>query len=186
MTPDITREALADYANEVLAGIEAERESQFGVIRGSALIAVCCAFEYLVKVTFVQQAALDPHQAARRLANSRLRLAISDVFGSSAIEQWFAFADRLFEQLSEAHPQMHGRVQRFLLDYVWMPLGELQLNRIRELLANVDATKLNEAFLTRSGLVHNGGRVGTQLARATGLPIGGTYCSRPKRPWSNA
>lgn len=172
MAPTVLRPDLSDYSDQVLVSMATEKANKFAVIRGSALVAVCGAFEYLVKATFVNHAALDPLAAAGLLANARLRLSVADVLGLSEIEKWFAIADRLFDQLSEAHPHMHSRVERFFLDFTYMPWGKRQLSAFKERMAKVDAKKFNEAFLVRNCLVHNGARVSTQLSRGTGKIVG--------------
>lgn len=172
MSPELSAEQVDGHATLVLDILAAERKRDFDVVRASALVAVCGAFEYLVKATFVDQAAGDRQQAAGLLAKTRLRVAATDVLGVSVSEQWFAIADRLFEHLSEAHPQMHDRVQKFLLNFTCMPYGDSQKKPLKDVLDRVDSSKFNEAFLVRNCLVHNGGRVSTQLARVARLTVG--------------
>lgn len=170
MTPDLTSERADDHADQILETLAAEKARDYEVIRGSALVAVCGAFEYLVKATFVDQAACAPQQAAALLAKSKIRLSANEVLGTSVSEQWFAIADRLFEQMAESHPQMYQRVQRLLLDFT--AVDQAQTNMLRKSFKRADPKKFNEAFLVRNCLVHNGGRVGAQLARASGLSVG--------------
>ena len=172
MTPDLTPERADDHAKLILETLDNEKARGYEVIRGSALVAICGAFEYLVKATFVDQAACAPQRAATLLSRSKIRLSASEVLGTSVSEQWFAIADRLFEQLSEPHPQMYDRVQKFLLDFTFMDQKEAQAEMLRKSFSRVDPSKFNEAFLVRNCLVHNGGRVGAQLARSTGLEVG--------------
>lgn len=171
MKPGINASRLDEHASEMLKVIEDEKAHGYEVIRSSALVAVCGAFEYLVKATFVDQAAGNPQMAAGLIAKAKLRLPAAKVLGASAPEQWFAIADRLFEDLSEASPQMHERVQKFLLEYTYLPFEESQV-ALKVALAKIDPKTFNEAFLVRNCIVHNGGRVSTQLARMAALQVG--------------
>lgn len=119
-----TFESLARGAQYVHEAMAAERDRGFRVIRGSALIAACAAFEYLVKATFVSQAAFNPSAAAHMLVDTKLKVPAFQVLGAPATEQWFAIADQLFEQMPDAPRQMHLRIRRFLLEYT--PCGPRQ------------------------------------------------------------
>lgn len=134
------------------------------------MIAACGAFEYFVKAVFVDQAATSPSEAAARLAKTTIRIKAADVLGLPVEDQWHAIADRLLEQLGEQHPLMAGRVRQFLLDYTHLP--ESAKEQIEGVFAEVDTKRLNEAFLIRNSLVHNGGRTSVALARCTGRPVG--------------
>lgn len=168
MKPNLTQKDFEDHAESILETLERERSRNYEIIRGSALIAVCGAFEYLVKASFVDQAAGNPERATSLLTKAKLKLSASDVLSKSTTEQWFVIADRLFEQLADAYP--FERVQKFLLDFMFMD-GSIGL---AEAFARVDLKQFNKAFLVRNCLVHNGGRVSTQLARATDLRTGDT------------
>lgn len=149
-----------------------ERDRGFRVIRGAALIAACSAFEYLIKATFVSQAAFDPAAAAGLLVDTRLKVPAADVLGAPATELWFAIADQLFEQMPNPPRQMHQRVRRFLLDYTYAADREEYLSDGKRVFEDMDCPKLDEAFLIRNCLVHNGGRVSSALARHTQRPVG--------------
>lgn len=172
MTRDYSADQVHAVATSMLETVEQESKRGYQVIRSSALIAVCGAFEHLLKATFVDQAAFDPEKAASLLTKAKIRLAASEVLGTSPAEQWFSIADRLFEQLSEGQPHMYDRVQRFLVEYTYLPARDSQLPELRGTIAAVDSRRFNEAFLVRNCLVHNGGRVSTQLARIIKQPIG--------------
>lgn len=162
-----SHESLTRGAQSIHEAMAAERDRGFRVIRGSALIASCAAFEYLIKATFVSQAAFDPSAAATLLADTKVRLLASDVLGMPATEQWFAIADQLFEQMPNPPRQMHQRVRRFLLDYTYVADRDKDLAALSLIFDATDGAKLDEAFLTRNCLVHNGGRVSSALARHT-------------------
>lgn len=160
-------------AQRMSEAMAAERERGYQVIRGSALIAVCAAFEYLIKATFVSQAAYNPRAAAGLLANTKINMRAGDVLGMPETEQWFVIADALFTELAKSDPPMHSRVRRFLVDYTYLPERPTQLPAMTKALDGVvDDRKFDEAFLTRNCLVHNGGRVSTPLARFTKQPVG--------------
>lgn len=137
-----------------------EERRGFQVIRGSALIAVCAAFEYLLKATFVSQAERDPKEAAALFAGLKIKVLASDVLGRSKTEQWFAIADEVFGRMSE--PQMHKRVRKFLLDFTYLPaplpgMTTSDTQALEKAFDGIESDKLDEAFLTRNCLVHNGG-----------------------------
>lgn len=169
--PKYSAELLDQAAGRVLHGLNEERDRGFETIRGSTLVAVCGAFEHLVKAAFVDQAALNPAEAAALLSKAKIRLAAAEVLGMSSSEQWFAIADRLFEQLAEPHPRMHDRLKHYLLDYTYHS-HQLDKGYLDGELGKVDADALNEAFLVRNSVVHRGGRVSSQLARVTKQPAG--------------
>jgi hypothetical protein len=168
-------EALASRALSIQETMAAEQERGFRVIRGSALIAACAAFEYLVKASFVSQAQFEPRAAATLLVDTKLKVLASDVLGAPLVEQWFAIADQLFEQMPDAPRQLHQRVRRFLLTYTYVANRQSDLSAIQRVFDAMDVAKLDEAFLTRNCLVHNGGRVDSRLARhmqrSAGEPI---------------
>lgn len=167
-----TFESLARGAQSIHEAMVDERDRGFRVIRGSALITACAAFEYLVKATFVSQAAFDPTAAAGLLVDTRLKVPASDVLGAPAMEQWFAIADQLFEQMPSPPRQMHQRVRRLLLEYTYVADREKDLSDVMRIFEDMDCAKLDEAFLIRNCLVHNGGRVSSALARHARRPVG--------------
>ena len=166
-------EAYLRYARQISATMADERDRGYKVIRGSALVAVCAAFEYVIKATFVSQAAYDPRAAAELLRTTKLRIRASDVLGMPETEQWFAIADQLFDQLAETDPAMHKRVRRFLLEFTYLPGRNTDLTAMTKALDGLQVGgTFDEAFLTRNCLVHNGGRVTAVLARISGQPVG--------------
>ena len=167
-----TFELLARSAQSIHEAMAEERDRGFRVIRGSALIAACAAFEYLVKATFVSQALFEPSAAALLLLDTKLKVPASDVLGAPATEQWFAIADQLFEQMPDSPRQMHKRVRRFLLEYTYVADRDSDLSSVRRIFDVMDFAKLDEAFLTRNCLVHNGGRASGALARHTQRQVG--------------
>ena len=164
--------SIADGAQSFHAAMAEERDRGFHVIRGSALIAACAAFEYLIKATFVSQALIRPSAAATLLADTKLKVPVSSVLGAPPMEQWFANADQLFEQMPDPPRKMHLRVRRFLLDYTYVENRDEDLSALRLIFDTMDVATLDEAFLTRNCLVHNGGRVSTALALQTQRPVG--------------
>ncbi len=160
-----------DYAERTLVVLRQEHDRGYEFIRTSALIAVCGAFEYLVKATFVDQAEANPVEAAAKLSKARIRIAAADVLGVLPSEQWFGIADRLFEQLAEPHPRMHERLRKFWLDYTYFQY-DVDANFVKTTLDSVDAQALNETFLVRNCMVHKGGRVSSQLAHLAKKQIG--------------
>jgi hypothetical protein len=165
-------ESLACGAQSIHEAMAAERDRGFRVIRGSALIAACAAFEYLIKATFVSQALLQPSAAAALLADTKVKVLAADVLGTPPMEQWFAIADQLFEQMPDKPRQMHLRVRRLLLQYTYVTSRDKDLSYIELIFGTMNVAALDEAFLTRNCLVHNGGRVSSDLARHTRRRIG--------------
>ena len=170
--PKYTNESLMTRAELILETIDAEADSGFITLKESALVSACSSFEYLVKAFFVDCALKGPVEAAAMLASLRVRLDVSDVLGLPLAEQWFAIADRVFEELGKAHPTMSSRVQHFLLEHTHLPEGELRRADMRAAFEGLDRRKFNEAFLLRNCIVHNGGRANTMFARASGSQIG--------------
>ena len=164
-----------ERARDVLAGMAAERDRRFQVMRSSTLIAVCAAFEYVVKATFVKQAMEDSRSAASLLANIpkiRVRLDAADVLGARETEQWYAVADEIFRQLArdEQHGSMRKRVRRFLIECTLLAADHKAA--LAAAIDNYEEREFNEPFLTRNSLVHNGRRVSRDLAQLTGAEMG--------------
>lgn len=151
-----TFDSYRERAQGVLESIAAERDRDFQVIRGSALTAACAAFEYAVKATLVSQAELCP----------------SDVSGLPSIEQQFANADQLFRQLAKNSnlKAMHKRVRQLVLEHA--KLTDEHKAAFAKVVDTIDGERLDEGFLVRHCLVHNGGRVSTDLARIPGYEVG--------------
>ena len=59
---------------------------------------------------------------------------------------------------------MNLRVRRFLLDYTYVEDRDKDLADLTSIFDGTNSAKLDEAFLTRNCLVHNGGRVSSALA----------------------
>ena len=99
----------------------------------------------------------------------------ADVLGLPVMEQWYAIADKLFDQLAQSGRQMFKRVERLFLECGYLPQRPEQIYQLKEAFDAADRDKFNEAFLVRNCLVHNGGRVSSALARhakqVAGQPI---------------
>ena len=165
--PKYTADSLAEVSDRILENIDTEANGGFAVMRQSALVGSCASFEYLVKAFFVDGALAAPALAAEKLSTLRIRLDAAEVLGLEQVEQWFAIADRLMEDVGKAHPTMSARIQRFLLDHTHLPNGELHRKEIRQTFDELDNRCFNEAFLVRNCVVHNGGRTDSRLARLT-------------------
>ena len=165
MDPRLSEEKIDEYVREMFEAIEADRRLGYEIIRGSALIAACGAFEYVLKATFVCQAKLEPAQAAR-LWSSKVPRPAPEPAALDEMEQWFDIADQLLKKLT-SEAKMHQRAKRFLHDYTFLPLGREQEQIIERKFAELDADKFDEAFLIRHCLVHNGGRVNLRLSQCT-------------------
>jgi hypothetical protein len=167
--------ALASMTKRAQQGVETSQQEllrDFETLRRVTLVSLCGAAEYLVKAVFVDLATLDPVVAASRLPRSNLRLAAHEVLALSPNEQWFEIADRLFESLAAGEPYVYERTKKFLSEFAHQPFGKAQTDWIQELLNDEDAKRLNEAFLVRNCLVHNGGRVSSALSRYSKQPRG--------------
>jgi hypothetical protein len=103
----------------MLESIDDESESGFQILRASALVSVCSAFEHLIKARYVAFAVQDPGRAAEQLASAKVsvRMEVSDVLGLPILEQWFTVADELFKKAGSGRTSMSERVKTFLLDY---------------------------------------------------------------------
>jgi len=172
---DHTADTYTECARDVLAGMGAERDRGFQIMRSSTLIAACAAFEYVVKATFVKQAMDDAESAASLLANIpriKIRLDAADVLGAKETELWYTVADEIFLQLErdEQHKSMHRRVRRFLIECT--PLAADHRAALGAAIDAYDGHAFDESFLTRNSLVHNGRRVSRDLSRLTGRPMG--------------
>ena len=151
-----TFDSYRERAQGVLDNIAAERTRGFQVIRGSALTAACAAFEYAVRATYVSQAVDEP----------------SGVSTLPSIEQQFADADQLFQRLARSPKSkaMHKRVREFVLEYA--RLSNEHKAAFSTVIDRIDGVQLDEGFLVRNCLVHNGGRVSTDLAQIPGYEVG--------------
>ena len=163
-----TTESSLESAQSMLDVISAKRDRGYQVIRSSALLAVCAAFEYLIKATFVSQAAFDERAAADLWVDIKFKGLASDILGVSKKEKWLAIADQLFNQMPDPPKTMHLRVIRFLRTYVYLVDRRKDAVTLEAAFKAVDTKKLDEAFLTRNCIVHNGGRVNNALASVAG------------------
>ena len=170
--PALTGQLADNEAEAMLESMLEEQKRGYEVIRGAALTAACGAFEYLVQAAFVSQAAADPGEAAKRFADSKIKLLASDVLGTSEREQWYAIADELFEHAGKTHKSMCKRVENYLIGYTYLFEPEKDAARIRRDFEALDGRSFDEAFLVRNCLVHNGGRVSSQLAKHSGRLMG--------------
>ncbi len=145
-------------------------------MRSSALIAVCSAFEYLIKARFVDAAIADQESATKQLSAKRLnvKLDLIEVLGLPANEQWFAIADELFKKAGDGGKPMSDRVRLMLFDYVDMHPVERDQREMEfeQQLSAAPLERFNLAFLVRHCFVHNGGRANRALSRATTQPTG--------------
>lgn len=159
-------------AESLLEGTQRDAATGFQTIRFSALIAVCAAFEYLVKARFVDAAIADEESASALLSSKKLsvKLDLVEVLGLPASEQWFVIADELFKKAGDGGKSMSERVKYMLFDCIKMVDVEHSQRQQQFLEAVTD--KFNLAFLVRHCFVHNGGRVNRTLSRAVGRQIG--------------
>lgn len=135
-------------------------------LRRMTIVALCGAIEYLVKAVFVSQAHQNPEEAAKLIANKKIKLYASEVVGLPASEQWFVIADRLWEALSEGYPRTYERATRLLTEHTYLAFGDDAKKEVAAVLKTADEVQLfDEAFLVRNCIVHNGGRVSSALAR---------------------
>lgn len=152
-----TFDSFHERAQGVLAKIAAERDRDFQVIRGSALTAACAAFEYAVKSTLVSQA----------------EFVSSGTVGLPSIEQQFVNADQLFQQVGRNDPKlksMHKRIRNFVLEHA--KLDDDHKAAFAAVMDSIEGNRLDESFLVRNSLVHNGGRVSTDLAQMASYEFG--------------
>ena len=163
-----------DDAEDVLTTARREVDDDFVRLRRAMLVAMCSAFEYLVKAAYVDQASTDPAEAGRRLDGVNVRLRASEVVGLDATERWYLVADRLLDHLgdqSNAKSRGFGdRARRLLIDFV--ASDNARTRGIEGAFSEGRLEKLNEAFLVRNCFVHNGGRVNAALSQITGKTYG--------------
>ena len=162
-------DGFAAQADMVVKYVQEMHESKFETMWQMALISLCGALEYLVKAVFVDQAAHDQAKAAALIEDVKLNLKASDVLGLPVTEQWFIIADALFKELGKRHPQFYQRCTCMLQDYSALQLPAVQREHLETALGASEIKNINEAFLVRNCLVHNGGRVSAALAKAKGL-----------------
>ncbi len=171
MSLDYTSAQFDSYVAKVFADVEREKSAGYSTILSSALVAACGAFDYLLKVTFVDQALLGRGEAATLLPKRKLTLSAAEVLASPETEQWFLIADRLFEQLGEDQlPDV--RVKALLGKHTYLPQGAEQEQSIAEVFKKLNIEKFNDAFLIRNCIVHFGGRVNAKLAHYSGRTLG--------------
>ena len=159
-----------DDAEDVLSTARREFDDDFVRLRRATLVAICSAFEYLIKAAYVDQASSDPTEAGRRLDNVNVKLWASEVVGLDATERWYLVADRLFDHLGEKARGVGDRARRMLIEFA--PADPVRTKGVEEAFSGPRLRKLNEAFLVRNCLVHNGGRVNAALSRASGRAYG--------------
>lgn len=169
---DVTFADMATESASLVENAKLQRTQGFSTLRAMSLIALCGAFEYLLKAVLVDQAAYDPDRASDLVARSKVKLSAAEVIGLTPAEQWYEVADRLFASLAEGFPLAHQRSNRMLLEFVHLPLGKMQKDNIETALTPDESRKFNEAFLIRNCLVHNGGRISSALARYSSLQRG--------------
>ena len=160
---------LEEAADNFIDMARAERERDFETLRRVTLVSLCGALEYLIKAVIVDQAAYDIGKATKLLIKKNVKLSASEVMGLTPTEQWFTVADRLYDALSESDPLMYPRAVRLLNEFTFLPFGKDQQSHIDTILNADESRLLNEAFLVRNCLVHNGGRVSSALSRFSGL-----------------
>ena len=161
-------EVTSEFVHESLAVAHAEQAVGFATMRGLTLVSACGALEYLIKATYVDLAATDPSVASSRITPFKLKLSAADVLGLDPIEQWHQIADALLTTLGQESPRMHQRASKMLLQYAPNPCGEDDLRHLNEALSDAEKRLLDEAFLVRNCLVHNGGKVSSALAHFRG------------------
>jgi hypothetical protein len=158
------------HAEDVLFAARREFDDDFVRLRHATLVSMCSAFEYLAKAAYVDQASSNPTEAGRRLDGVNVRLRASEVIGSDSTERWYLIADRLLDYLGEqASNKTRGfgdRARRLLIEYV--PSDEARTAGVKAAFSGHQLVKLNEAFLVRNCLVHNGGRVNAALSSVSG------------------
>ncbi len=163
-----------DDAEDVLITARREFDDDFVRLRRATLVAMCSAFEYLVKAAYVDQASTDPAEAGRRLDGVNVRLRASEVVGLDATERWYLVADRLLDHLGDqSSVKSRGvgdRARRLLIDFV--PSDAIRAKGVEAAFSGNRLDKLNEAFLVRNCFVHSGGRVNAALSRASGKAYG--------------
>ena len=159
-----------DDAEDVLATARREFDDDFVRLRCATLVAMCSAFEYLVKAAYVDQASSNPAEAGRRLEGVNVRLRAAEVVGLDATERWYLVADRLLDHLGDQSRGFGDRVRRLLIGFV--ASDDARTKGIEDALSGGRLDKLNEAFLVRNCFVHNGGRVNAALARVSGKAYG--------------
>lgn len=162
---DTSFASLTLLAQQRVETSQVEMQRDFETLRQVSLISLCGAAEYLVKAVFVDLAAADPALAAARLQKAKIKLSAEEVLGLSAVEQWFLIADRLFESLASSDPLIYPRVKKLLSEHAYLTLGPVESEWIQSPLTEEDERRLNEAYLVRNCLVHNGGKVSSTLAR---------------------
>lgn len=161
----VSADSAIHHAVAMRETMEAEKGRNFEVIRGSALIAVCGAFEYLLKATFVDQALSDPKAAATLLSAAKHKISLTDFLGTTPIEQWYLIAESLLVSFTERSRLLQA--ERWLMEYIHLPDRDMLIPRFQKVFNELDRSKFDEAFLIRSCLVHNGGRVDRSLALQT-------------------
>ena len=163
-----------DDAEDVLVTARRELGDDFVRLRRATLVAMCSAFEYLVKAVYVDQASTDPVEAGRRLDGVNVRLRASEVVGLDATERWYLVADRLLDYLGDqSSVKSRGvgeRARRLLIDFV--PWDAIRAQGVEDAFSGSRLDMLNEAFLVRNCFVHNGGRVNAALSRLPGRAYG--------------
>lgn len=169
-------ESAQALAESLLEETHKDAAAGFQTVRSSALIAVCAAFEYLVKARFVDAALADQDSATKLLSTRKLgvKLDLIEVLGLPASEQWFAIADELFKKAGDGGRPMSERVRIMLFDYIDMqPVERTQREKeMEQQLVAATTNRFNLAFLVRHCFVHNGGRVNRALSRATDRLVG--------------
>ena len=171
MKPENPNSPTIERALRLRKIVEAERDRGYEVIRSSALVAACGAFEYLLKATYVSQALLRPTEAADMLSDARVKFSASEVMGKADAERWYVIADSLFKESSQTGRLMYSRVKHFLVEYVHMPNSDAEVE-LQSTFTDIDRQRFDKAFLLRNCIVHNGMRVGMELARHTGAGLG--------------
>lgn len=174
--PSVDREVLKENIDDLFDAVQQEENSGFQLMRSSALVAICGAFEFLLKAHFVASALEDVERTTENLRKQKVTVRIDahEFLGLPIAEQWHRIADELYKKSGDGGNPMSKRVRMFLLEHTAMHPKDRDeaSSALNSALSDDNEKTFNKAFLYRNCLVHNGARLSRELARVLGRTPG--------------
>jgi len=162
-----TDSAYSDSADITVRTAQEIIDNDFMNLRTSMLIGQCAALEHLIKCLIVEWAEIAP-QKIEGLDSFRISLQASDFLEADLRDRLFLVADKLYQDTpsNKGHSEKFRSIVRNHIPH--------QFELFQREIEAVDKDDLDEAFLVRNCVIHNGAKINRQLARLDGFELGGS------------